>query len=80
MTDDTTIWKALREHLPRGRWIPLAEILATIRTRLLLDPEDLVRSSRGSRRLHWEVNVRRLLRLKMRTGCVHVRRSPPAEK
>jgi hypothetical protein len=80
MTDDKTIWKALQEYLPKGRWIPLGEIFTTIRTRLLLDREDLVRSSSHSRRLHWEVNVRRLLRLKTRTGGVHVRRNPSAEK
>jgi hypothetical protein len=80
MTDDTTIWKALQESLPKGRWIPLGEIFTTIRTRLLLDAEDLVCPSSRSRRLHWQVNVRRLLRLKMRTGGVHVRRSPAAEK
>jgi hypothetical protein len=79
MTDDKTIWKALQEYLPKGRWIPLGEIFTTMRTRLRLDAEDLVRSSSRSPRQHWEVNVRRLLRLKMRTGGVHVRRGPSGE-
>ena len=76
MTDNTTFWKALQEYLPRGRWIPLTEILATVRQRVRLDEEDLVRASSRSARLHWELNVRRLLRSKMHLGRVRTRRDP----
>ena len=74
MTDNTTFWKALQAHLPRGVWIPLTEILATVRDRVPLDEEDLVRASSRSTLPHWELNVRRLLRSKAHLGRVRTRR------
>ena len=73
MTDNTTIWDALQRHLPKRKWIPLAEIFATVRTRVLLDDEDLERASSPPGTPRWESNVRRLLRLKTHTGSVRAR-------
>jgi hypothetical protein len=70
MTDNATIWKALQKYLPKKKWIPLAEIFTTVNTKVLLDDEDLERASSYSGTPRWESNVRRLLRMKMRTGSV----------
>ena len=74
VTDNTTIWRALQEHLPKKTWISLEEILTTVHTRLFLDEEDLkpARSHSGTPR--WESNVRRLLRMKTQAGSVRSRR------
>lgn len=73
MTDNSTIWTALQRHLPKKTWIPLAEILETVRARVLLDAEDLERTGSTAGAARWEANVRRLLRAKSRTGGVRAR-------
>ncbi len=74
MTDNTTIWNALQSHLPKRRWISLADILTVLKTRILLDAEDLGHASSRSQTLCWEANVRRLLRLKVHNGIVRSRK------
>ena len=75
MTDNATIWKAMATYLPKKTWIPLSEILATVRARVPLDKEDL--ECRGSRSgpPRWESNVRRMLHTKTRTGILRSRKS-----
>jgi len=73
MTDDATLWKALQRWLPKKTWIPLQEIVATVRSRLLLDREDLQRRSLTSGLPRWESNVRRLLHAKARIGSIRSR-------
>ncbi len=74
MTDNATIWKALQKYLPKKTWIPMSDVLATVRTRIFLDQEDL--ECRGTRTgaPQWESNVRRLLRTKVRTGGLRARK------
>ena len=73
MTDNSTIWTALQKHLPKKTWIPLAQILETVRARVLLDAEDLERTGSRTGAARWEANVRRLLRAKLRAGGVRAR-------
>jgi len=79
MTDNATIWKALGMYLPKRTWIPMSDILATVRARLPLDKEDL--EPRGSRSgsPRWESNVRRVLRTKVGAGRLRMRKSKQAE-
>jgi hypothetical protein len=75
VTDNLTIWKALQRHIPKMRWVPLSEILATVQIQIHLDEEDLdrVRSRSGTPR--WESNVRHLLWMKRQTGSIRGRES-----
>ena len=73
MTNDTVLWGALQRNLPRKTWIPIAEILATVQSRIYLDEEDLERAGAASGTLRWESNVRRLLRLMVHAGRVRAR-------
>jgi hypothetical protein len=75
MTDNETIWKAMQKYLPKRTWIPLSEILATVRSRVPLDQEDLERPRHRSGKPRWEFNVRRLLRSKTRTGSLRKRKT-----
>jgi hypothetical protein len=77
MTDNTTIWKSLQEHLPKRTWIPIAKIFATVEKFVPLDGEDLYAAQ--PERPRWKSNVRRLLRLKVRAGSVRSRegQEPP---
>jgi hypothetical protein len=43
MTDNSILWQALQAYIPRKTWIPLSDILATVRSRVTLDKEDLER-------------------------------------
>ncbi len=74
MTDNTTIWNTLRQHVPKRKWIPLSEIFAIVQARISLDAEDLGRASSHSGIPRWEANVKRLLRLKVHTGSVRSRK------
>ena len=74
MTDSTTIWNTLQRHVPKGKWISLADILTVVQARIFLDAEDLDQASSRSGTLRWEANVRRLLRLKVHTGFVRSRK------
>jgi hypothetical protein len=71
MTDNTTIWKSLQEHLPRRTWIPIAKVFAIVEKFVPLDREDL--RAIHPERPRWKSNVRRLLRLKVRAGSVRAR-------
>jgi hypothetical protein len=75
MTDNDTIWKAMEMYLPKRTWIPLSDILATVRARVPLDQEDLERRGSRSGSPLWESNVRRVLRTKARTGNLRTRKS-----
>jgi hypothetical protein len=75
MTDNVAIWKTLQKHLPKRRWIPLSEILATVRFQIRLDDEDLVHADSGTGTPRWESNVYRLLRTKTQGGGVRARKS-----
>ncbi len=74
MTDDATIWSVLRRFVPKRKWIPLQEIVSTVRARMLLDQEDLQRRGSTSGLPRWERNVRRLLRAKARIGSIRSRK------
>ncbi len=74
MTDDATIWNALRVCVPRKKWMPVREIVATVRGRLVLDPEDLELRGSPSGLPRWESNVRRLLRAKSQSGSIRSRK------
>lgn len=74
MTDNTTFWNALQRNLPKRKWIPLTEILATVQTRVFLDDEDLDAVGSRSGAPRWEANVRRLLRLKVHAGAIRSRK------
>jgi hypothetical protein len=75
MTDDRTLWGALQRYVPRKKWIPIAEILATVQSRIYLDEEDLEHAGPASGTPRWESNVRRLLRLMVHAGRVRARGS-----
>lgn len=75
MTDNVALWETLQKHLPRKRWIPLSEILATVRFQIRLDDEDLDYAGSGTGTPRWESNVYRLLRTKTRGGGVRARNS-----
>lgn len=75
MTDHATIWKTLQQHLPRSEWVPVADILAIVRTRLPLDREDLEHRGSHSGPLRWESNVRHVLRSKARAGRIRKRKT-----
>ncbi len=74
MTDDATIWNVLKKFVPKRKWIPLQEIVSMVRTRMLLDREDLQRRGSTSGLPRWEHNVRRLLRAKARIGSIRSRK------
>jgi hypothetical protein len=68
MTQDTILRETLTKHLPRRRWIPIADIYTIVERRMLLDAED--RTCSGSRRPdpRWHTNVRRILNRMRREG------------
>ena len=74
MTDNSTIWKALQEHLPKRTWIPIAEVFATVQNRVVLDEEDLEHAPSPRNTPRWKSNVRHLLRMKQRTGSIRARK------
>lgn len=74
MTDDATIWKALQRFIPKKKWIPLQEVVSTVRPRLILDREDIERRGSPSGLPRWESNVRRVLRAKARMGSIQSRK------
>jgi len=74
LTDNATLWQALQKHVPKKTWIPMSDILATLRSCVLLDQEDLEHRHSSSGALRWESNVRRLLRDKTRTGRIRARK------
>ncbi len=74
MTDSATLWRALQVHVPKRTWIPVSDILATVRTRIVLDEEDLERKDSMSGHPQWESNLRRLLRAKARAGTIRSRK------
>ncbi len=74
MTDNATIWKTLQKYVPKKRWIPLQEVVATVRSRLVLDREDLERRGSTSGLARWESNLRQLLRSKARIGSIRSRK------
>ena len=74
MTDNATLWRALQKYVPKKTWMPLADILTTVRSRVLLDKEDLERRRSPSSAPRWEFNVRRLLRAKTRAGSIRARK------
>ncbi len=74
MTDDAAIWNVLKKFVPKRKWIPLQEIVSMVRTRMLLDHEDLQRRGSASGLPRWESNVRRLLRAKARIGSIRSRK------
>jgi hypothetical protein len=43
MTDNSILWQALQAYIPKKTWIPLSDVLATVRSRVTLDKEDLER-------------------------------------
>ena len=73
MTSNTELWKALQAYLPKKTWIPLSEIVATVRSRIVLDSEDLESRNSSPGTPLWESNLRSLLRTKKRAGHVRVR-------
>jgi hypothetical protein len=74
MTDDFTIWRTLEAHVPKGTWIPMVEIQAIVRCRVVLDNEDLERGRVLAGPPQWESNLRRLLRTKARAGTIRSRK------
>ncbi len=75
MTDNATIWKAMKKYVPKRTWVPLSEILATVKAHIPLDQEDLERRGSKSGPPRWESNVRRILRAKVGTGGLRSRES-----
>lgn len=74
MTDNATLWRALQKHVPKKTWMPLADILTTVRSRIPLDREDLERRHSPTGAPQWEFNVRLLLRAKTHTGSIRTRK------
>jgi hypothetical protein len=74
MTDNSTLWEALQTYLPKKTWIPMEDILATLRSRVILDEEDLERKDPPLGSPQWESNLRSLLRAKTRAGNIRARR------
>ena len=68
MTQDTILRETLTKHMPRRRWIPIADIYTLVEHRMLLDAED--RTASGNHRLdpRWHTNVRRVLHRMHREG------------
>ena len=68
MTNDTALWMALHDHLPRRTWVPLGDIYLIVQHRVLLDAEDMECRTAHSLMPRWKFNVRRILRSKQREG------------
>ena len=79
MTDSSALWRALLAYAPEGKWVPVSDILAAMRTRVILDEEDLDRTGSLSGPPQWESNLRRLLRAKARAGTISSRKRTAAE-
>jgi hypothetical protein len=77
MTNDTTLWTTLQRHLPRRRWIAIADIFLIVQRRTQLDDEDLERISSRSSTPRWKSNVLRILHSKQREGTIAGRKSQP---
>jgi hypothetical protein len=73
MTNDTTLWTTLHNHLPRRTWIPLADIYVIVQQRLHLDSEDMECINSRSMMPRWQSNVRRVLYAKKRDGTLSAR-------
>jgi hypothetical protein len=76
MTNDSILWGTLHRHLPRKRWIPIADIFRIVQHRIPLDTEDLEHVNSHSKIIRWESNVRRILHSKRRDGTISARKSP----
>jgi len=77
MTDNGTIWRTIRENLPKQTWVPIADIYRAVEVHTLLDAEDLDTSLSRSGIPRWRTNVRRVLLAKRDGGRVHTRQHPP---
>jgi hypothetical protein len=77
MTNDTTLWMTLQKHLPRRRWIAIADIFLIVQHRTRLDAEDMERKSTRSSTPRWKSNVLRILHTKQREGTIAGRKSQP---
>ncbi len=77
MTDNGTIWKTIREHLPKKTWIPIREIFGAVERNIPLDNEDLDTSKSRNNNPRWQTNVRRLLRSNKGSGRVRARPHDP---
>jgi hypothetical protein len=75
MTNDTALWMALNEHLPRKKWIAIADIYIIVQHRVLLDAEDLENVNTRSANPRWKSNVRRVLHSKQEEGTLLRRKS-----
>lgn len=73
MTDNRTIWKTIREQLPKQTWIPIGDIFRAVETNISLDKEDLDTRLSRSNIPQWHRNVRRVLRKKKEAGRIHAR-------
>lgn len=70
MTHLPDIWDCIRRHLPRNRWILLADIYELVQSRLTLDREDREPQSPTSDIPKWKRNVRNVLQYRKGTGDI----------
>jgi 5-methylcytosine-specific restriction protein A len=60
----------LYAHMPRDRWVPLAELYALIEQRVMLTDADLEPAASRSGSPRWQRNVRNLLQSRKRSGGI----------
>ena len=70
MTHLPDIWQCIQEHLPKGRWVSLADIYRMVEEVLPLDEEDYAPQAPGSCVPKWKRNVRNVLQYRKKTGEV----------
>ncbi len=73
-----TIWKIIREHTPKKRWVSRDELYNLVELHGKLDGEDWRPPSGHSRMPRWKVLVREVLANRLKKGKIRSqRRSDP---
>lgn len=68
-TGQPAMWEAILDNMPRGKWIPIGEILGIIKTNVDLQEDDFNSIAQGKEdTIRWESNARNMLHYRNMTG------------
>ena len=68
-TGQPVMWEAILENMPKGKWIPIGEILGIIEKNVDLQEDDFGSAIQGKQdTIRWESNARCMLQYRNMTG------------
>lgn len=68
MTTLPQIWTCISSTMPKGRWLPIADIYRLVEDNINLDKEDFEWQSPSSNIPKWKRNVRNVLQYRKKTS------------